>query len=109
MASSTTALVAESRSLCAKRVPWADAQERMKRGSLKPGEDGFRLYLLHEGRCNPPPGGQLWLSFVTEDDLDWSIVNGGVFDLQPRPPDTLHRFDQKGQLFTRSTESRKAA
>ncbi len=35
---------------------------------LRPGEDGFRLYVLHEQRCNPDLGQQLWFPFVTEDD-----------------------------------------
>lgn len=40
--------------------------------SLKPGEDGFQLYVLHEERCIPTVGGQLWFRFITEDDLNWS-------------------------------------
>ena len=36
-----------------------------------PGEDGFRVYILHEERCNPARGRQLWFLFITEDDLDW--------------------------------------
>jgi hypothetical protein len=35
---------------------------------LKQGEDGFRIYILHEQRCNPVEG-QTWLPFITEDDL----------------------------------------
>jgi len=38
---------------------------------LKHGVDGFRIYILHEQRCNPALGGQIWLPFVTEDDLVW--------------------------------------
>jgi len=38
---------------------------------LKRGEDGFRIYILHEQRCNPAVGGQIWLPFITEDDLVW--------------------------------------
>ena len=40
---------------------------------IQAGEDGFRLYLLHEERCNPPSGGQLWLPCITEDDPVWSL------------------------------------
>lgn len=36
--------------------------------ALKHGEDGFRIYILHEQRCNPAVGGQIWLPFITEDD-----------------------------------------
>ncbi len=36
---------------------------------LRAGEDGFRIYILHEQRCNPTVGGQIWLPFITEDDL----------------------------------------
>lgn len=36
---------------------------------LKPGEDGFRIYTLHEQRCNPAAGEQIWLPFITEDDV----------------------------------------
>ena len=38
---------------------------------LKPGEDGFHIYLIHEERCNPVCGRQLWLPCITEDDLDF--------------------------------------
>lgn len=40
--------------------------------SLKPGEDGFQLFVLHEKRCIPTMGRQLWFPFITEDDLNWS-------------------------------------
>ncbi len=30
-------------------------------------EDGFRLYRLHEQRCCPGPGEQLWLPCINED------------------------------------------
>ncbi len=36
---------------------------------LRPGQDGFRVYRAHEARCRPEPGAQLWLAFVTEDDV----------------------------------------
>ncbi len=39
---------------------------------IKLGEDGLRLYLLHRERCTPAEGQQIWLPFVSEDDLDWS-------------------------------------
>ncbi len=39
---------------------------------LKCNEDAFRLYVLHEQRCNPVVGGQVWLPFITEDNVDWS-------------------------------------
>jgi hypothetical protein len=48
---------------------------------LKAGEDGFRLYLLHEGRCNQSMGQQLWLPCITEDALDWN-----------RPDERMHRL-----------------
>ena len=35
---------------------------------LRPGEDGFRLYVLHEQRCNPELGQQLWFPFIRGDD-----------------------------------------
>lgn len=41
------------------------------RRTLSAGEDGFRLYLLHEERCRPQPGRQLWLPIITEDSLRW--------------------------------------
>jgi hypothetical protein len=39
---------------------------------LVTGEDGFRLFLVHEQRCSPTAGEQLWLPFITEDALDWT-------------------------------------
>ncbi|MFB3817707.1 MAG: hypothetical protein ACE147_08600 [Candidatus Methylomirabilales bacterium] len=37
---------------------------------LRPGQDGLRIYRAHEARCRPAPGAQLWLAFVTEDDVE---------------------------------------
>jgi hypothetical protein len=36
---------------------------------LKCNEDAFRLYVLHEQRCDPVVGGQVWLPFITEDNV----------------------------------------
>ncbi len=36
---------------------------------LTSGEDGLRIYILHEQRCKPVPGGQIWLPFINEDGV----------------------------------------
>jgi hypothetical protein len=53
--------------------------------SLKRGEDGFRLYVLHEERCSPTMGRQLWFRFITEDDLNWSSWEEKRMLLFPAP------------------------
>ncbi len=39
---------------------------------LKYNEDGFLIYILHEQRCSPVVGGQIWLPFITEDNVAWA-------------------------------------
>ena len=50
---------------------------------LKLGEDGYRIYLIHEERCNPACGRQLWLPCITEDNLDFvpADVRGALVPL----------------------------
>ena len=77
---------------------------------LKPGEDGFRIYLIHEERCNPPYGRQLLLPCITEDDLDFIPVDPRrslmpVFRVGQRMgPDEPRRFPAQP-----AADSRKAA
>ena len=77
---------------------------------LKPGEDGFRIYLIHEERCNPAYGRQLWLPCISENDLDFVPADAGralvpLFRLSQK----MNR-DEPCRVATRpSTDSRKAA
>ena len=49
---------------------------------LKPGENGYNLYIIHEERCNPAVGRQLWLPCISEDDLNW-FPSGEQMALRP--------------------------
>ena len=75
---------------------------------IRIGEDGFRLYLLHEERCKPGIGGQLWLSCINEDNPVWHpseervVVPSASF---PIPRTDLGRGDEEHHLAV----SRRAA
>ncbi len=77
---------------------------------LRLGEDGYRVYILHEQRCNPALAGQTWLPFITEDDLVLPPVNDKIPALpDARPQPLLARLRGGGIPGAAALYSRKAA
>ena len=77
---------------------------------LRHGEDGFRIYILHEQRCNPAVGGQIWLPFITEDDTVWpSEDDKAPALLDARRQSQANRKNESCPERTAGLHSRKAA
>lgn len=77
---------------------------------LKPGEDGLQVYILHEKRCNPACGRQLWLPCITEDELgSLSSDQRGSTAPVPRLGHGKDRDEPRRVATQPATDSRKAA